>query len=300
MRSEIQTRRALAALHTLLEGIVDYAGLFPPANLSLERALKNYSEYGSGPNAWMLGRFIVQAGRLPEVATLLLGLDRNDSPWKIGALIKDFDSDMEQVAKFNRDFAKFAVADSVELAPELHKKIETMSSAILRDFCIYFEIPLDASLEQLHKIVQKGARAKARTGGVNPEGIPQPSNLALFVINCVRSGVQFKATAGLHHPIRSMRALTYEPNAAKGKMHGFLNLVMAACFAMAGESEDLIGEVLSDEDASSFSFTDSEARWKQKSVPASLLQKTREHLFISFGSCSFDEPVSDLSSLGWL
>jgi hypothetical protein len=299
LRSEIQTRRAPHALHALLEGIVDYAGLFPPANLSLEKALQNYSEYRAGPHAWMLGRFIVQALRLPDVAGLLPRLVRNESLWKISALIKDFDSDMELVAKFNRESGKFATVDSVELAPELCRKVEMVPSGVFHEYFIYFEIPLDASVERLHEIAQKGARAKARTGGVRPEAIPPASALASFLVNCVSTRTQFKATAGLHHPVRSQRPLTYEPHAAKGKMHGFLNLMIAMGFALSGEPVDLIRDVLSDEDASSFSLSDVEARWKQKMVPVASLQKNRE-LFVSFGSCSFDEPIEGLISLGWI
>ncbi|HEY1463055.1 MAG TPA: hypothetical protein VGF44_06525 [Terriglobales bacterium] len=289
-----------ATLHSLLDGVIDYAGLFPPADLSLEQALQNYSEYRSSPNARMLGRFIVQASRLSELGVLLPRFVRGSSPWKISVLIKDSDLDMECVAKFNRDLGEFAIVDSMEFAPELFQRIETMPANLRNEFLVYYEIPLNTPVERLHAIEGKGARAKARTGGVKPEAIPGAHELAMFVTNCAQAGVPFKATAGLHHPIRSMRALTYESNAPKGKMHGFLNLLMAACLACAGKSTDLVREVLSDENASSFSFNAAEARWKQESVSASLLQKTREGLFISFGSCSFDEPVEDLMSLGWL
>ena len=43
------------SLRALLAHAIDYAGLFPPANLALEPALKNYAEYIRTPDAWMLG-----------------------------------------------------------------------------------------------------------------------------------------------------------------------------------------------------------------------------------------------------
>ncbi len=56
-----------ASLRALLSGVIDYAGLFPPAQLPLEQALKNYAEYRAGPDAWMLGRFVCPAAKLAEL-----------------------------------------------------------------------------------------------------------------------------------------------------------------------------------------------------------------------------------------
>ena len=45
----------VAALRALLENAIDYAGLFPPADLALEQALKNQAAYVRSPDRWMLG-----------------------------------------------------------------------------------------------------------------------------------------------------------------------------------------------------------------------------------------------------
>src|SRR6266702_4477127 len=60
-----------ASLRALLAGGIDYAGMFPPAKLSLEVAFRNYLEYRKSPDAWMLGRFICPAQKLGEVTNLL-------------------------------------------------------------------------------------------------------------------------------------------------------------------------------------------------------------------------------------
>jgi hypothetical protein len=284
----------------LLEGIVDYAGLFPPATLPLEDAVRNYSGYRSGVNAWMLGRFVTPASRLPELAAILTA-GKSNSPHRISALVgKDFESDLEHVAAFNRDVGQYGHVDSIEMAPELHTKVDAIGSKAPRGVTAYFELPLGTPLELLQTIVRKGARAKARTGGVSPEAIPSTSDLATFILNCTSAGIAFKATAGLHHPIRSVRPLTYEPKSITGEMHGFLNVLLASAFAMAGMPATGISEVLADKKASSFVFTDSDVQWKGKSVPAPILRKTRERLFVSFGSCSFEEPVEALVSIGLL
>ena len=44
-----------ASLRALLTGVVDYAGLFPPARLPLDEAIRNYARYRQGSDAWMLG-----------------------------------------------------------------------------------------------------------------------------------------------------------------------------------------------------------------------------------------------------
>src|SRR5271155_5584079 len=56
-----------ASLRALLTGIVDYAGLFPPAKLPLDQAIRNYARYRTDPESWMLGRFICPASRLGEL-----------------------------------------------------------------------------------------------------------------------------------------------------------------------------------------------------------------------------------------
>ena len=55
------------ALRTLLAGLIDYAGLFPPASLDMAEAARNYEAYRAGPHSWALGRFIVPSARLNEV-----------------------------------------------------------------------------------------------------------------------------------------------------------------------------------------------------------------------------------------
>ena len=78
-----------------------------------------------------------------------------------------------------------------------------------------------------------GAHAKIRTGGVTPEAFPQATSVARFIHACAMADVGFKATAGLHHPVRGEFNLTYEPACPRGVMYGFLNVFMAAALAMS-------------------------------------------------------------------
>src|SRR4051812_41630301 len=67
MRESVMT----FGLRTLLAGIIDYAGIFPPARLPLEQAIRNYARYRQGPASWMLGRFVCPAAQLTPLAPLI-------------------------------------------------------------------------------------------------------------------------------------------------------------------------------------------------------------------------------------
>jgi hypothetical protein len=55
-------------LRTLLAHAIDYAGLFPPAQLDMPGAVAEYESYLASSDAWALGRFVVPAARLRELA----------------------------------------------------------------------------------------------------------------------------------------------------------------------------------------------------------------------------------------
>ncbi|HET7144355.1 MAG TPA: hypothetical protein VFI68_10080, partial [Anaerolineales bacterium] len=58
------------SLHVLMSRIIDYAGLYPPASLPLEEAIRNFVEYQRDSDAWMLSRFVIPAKRLIELSQL--------------------------------------------------------------------------------------------------------------------------------------------------------------------------------------------------------------------------------------
>jgi len=51
--------------------LVDYAGLFPPAALSMPDAVAAFTAHQRHPHAWMLGRFIVPTSRLHELESAI-------------------------------------------------------------------------------------------------------------------------------------------------------------------------------------------------------------------------------------
>lgn len=55
------------ARHALLGRLIDHAPLFPPASLPLDEALVAHERARSGPDAWLLNRFVVPASRVAEL-----------------------------------------------------------------------------------------------------------------------------------------------------------------------------------------------------------------------------------------
>src|SRR5262249_19703803 len=113
-----------ASVRALLTGIVDYAGMFPPAKLPLDEALRNYLRYRTEPDAWMLGRFICPAARLGELTAFHDEIASLAAPLTISALArggadaKQFldgvRADLADIAAFQERCAGKAVVDVYE------------------------------------------------------------------------------------------------------------------------------------------------------------------------------------------
>jgi hypothetical protein len=73
---------------------------------------------------------------------------------------------------------------------------------------------------------------------------------------------------------------------------------VAAVVARAGASrEELIG-VLESDDPTAFEFAGDCLKWRDITVSVDEIKDARKLFAISFGSCSFEEPVLDLQKLG--
>jgi hypothetical protein len=135
---------------------------------------------------------------------------------------------------------------------------------------------------------------------VTPQAIPPPDEVARFIIGCVREGVAFKATAGLHHPVRSIRPLTYAADSPRATMHGFLNVFAAAAMAREGAQLADVEAVIREEEPSAFRLDENGLAVGSRRIASDRLAEVRRTFALGFGSCSFAEPVSDLESLGFL
>jgi len=289
----------------LLEGLVDYAGLFPPAGLAMDDALLEHARWRRSPHSWMLGRFVLPAARLRDFAGAAdahLPEPGAGEPWLLSALVgADPHGDASLVASFNRSHAGRAVVDAVELKAAGPEDADASLEALPSSLAAFVEVPLGGDLgDLLSTLRRRGARAKVRTGGVVPDAIPDPAVLARFIAACAEAAVSWKATAGLHHPIRAEQALTYEPGGPRAVLHGFLNVFAAGVFARGGASLADLESVLREEDAGAFRLDDDSLSWRHLRVCTDEVARSRRDFASSFGSCSFAEPVAGLRSLGVL
>jgi hypothetical protein len=298
-------RGTLSALRALLRESVDYAGLFPPAQLDMPSAVAEYAQHRQGPERWMLARFVVPVARLGELAQAAapwLPPAEAADPWRLSALVgADVAADAAALARFNQQHGWGLLIDAVELKAATPQEAKSALAQLPRDLAAYVELPLDGDLDALLAAVKEaGGRAKIRTGGLVPEAIPAPEAVAAFMAACRSAGVPFKATAGLHHPLRSVQPLTYAADAPRGTMHGFLNVFGAAALLRAGAPAQTAEALLREERAQAFAFDADGLSWDGQRLPAETLAATRRELLMGFGSCSFREPVGDLQALGLL
>ena len=316
-----------SSVKTLLNGLFDYAGLFPPASLSMQDAILEYLDHRADPDAWMMGPFVVPVSRLDEVLSFS-ALFSASSPVSfdvlprrapsIDAFCASLSEDLVSSTRFLEQMQGKARIDALEfsfppdalingeIAVRSINRIQSiLESTELHSLSVFGEIQrTERYLQQLplyflglasQPASGLSISGKIRCGGMNPEDFPSPFELASFLHTAVRVNHPFKATAGLHHPLRHF-------NAVQGvKMHGFVNVFLATTLARAHDLDPAsIQTILEDESPENFEFTPSGVRWKDLVASTTSLLQTRSSLGLSIGSCSFTEPREDLHHLGWL
>jgi hypothetical protein len=278
------------SLSELLNGVIDYAGMFPPALLAEDAAVREYHAIKASPEAWLVRRFAVPAIAL---ATLDSGvfpvtvIGRAGGNWDEDRIADAEDLDRYMAATKmtvsayecllptdDRDFATiFAQMDGFSAAEEVFLEVHGAT-------------PLDEFFGELAEDDRYGA--KLRTGGAS---VPSPEVLASFLMHAIDLEVPVKLTAGLHHPItqRTGSEFTY----------GFVSVLGAVALALSEErGRPALLAALTETSASEWSFGEN-TFW------CGGLGGTREDiedaraLLSTFGSCSVAEPVADLMALGW-
>jgi hypothetical protein len=241
------------ARRALLARLIDHAPMFPPASLAAAEALAEDARAQASPNAFVLARLVwpsSAAASLPADTSRELSLVLDAPPDGVAAAAYE--------ARYRDDLASLA-----GLGGE-----------------VYVEVPLDGELDaRLDAIAEHGLLAKVRCGGTETPGA---ADLARFIRSCRVRGLAFKATAGLHHAIRT-----------EGQ-HGVLNLLAAVAFA--GDEE----AALEESDPAALALDAEALSWRGRSAGAPELATLRRDLLHAIGSCSFFEPVEELEALGVL
>ena len=257
------------AARILFQRLIDDAGLFPPARKTIEHALADHREARRSGHAWMLGRFLCPASRLAELA--------GENDLEVGAILDgpDWRAGMEAVERYPGR----VVLVETKLPPDAAELVEAAAG---RE--VFLEVPWDdprTLTAALEDVAAAGAGAKLRCGGLEADAFPSDEAVARFITECRRLRIRFKATAGLHHPFRT------RDDELGVLQHGFVNLLAATALVEA----DTIA-IVSEQDPSAFSFAEDAIGWRGNFGDAGEARGS----FTAFGSCSFAEPVEDLTS----
>lgn len=294
-------------LRTLLEGVVDYAGLFPPAKLPLSQAIDEYLRFSQGGDAWFVDRFACGVGKLGDLAAALV--KRKDEPFLpvsvIGVAQTDprewkngLEQDAAEMAKFEEAADGLGEVQAYEIRVPDHQDLAARAGELLqfRNIDLFVELPWGAGmLDSLAALTDlELVSAKVRTGGLRASDFPSSAELAEFVQQCAQLDLSFKLTAGLHHPLP-----TTDP-ATGAKMHGFWNLLCATALTLSGDlSRREMEMILEETSPKAFVIRRESLVWRDHKATMEDLENART-LFTAFGSCSVAEPLEGLDRLGLL
>ena len=297
-----------AALRALLRRSIDYAGLFPPAQLELQPALRNHANYTRSGESWMLNTFVLPVAEFDAASTLLEDF-QGATPLQVSALgaksddLDTFVSGMRSVADSLRGFSA-ANQSRVQLtqlemplppnatAPPVQEAVNVLDEFGLQ---LFFEAPPAGAEDAIAMLAEcnttkSGGKLgyKLRTGGVTAGAFPPVAEVAAALIAAARYEVPIKFTAGLHHPVRR------HDESVATKMHGFLNVFGAGVLTVKHSlDQKRVVAILEEEEAAPFKFADNEFRFQDLPISTGEIEEARR-LITSFGSCSFDEPREDL------
>ena len=287
-----------------MTGLIDYAGLFPPAGLDLETAVRNYAGYLAGEDGWMLGRCIVPAAQLHRVV-LCPG-------FRCSVIVSPAvsEEELDRLGTFTGrvDMVETRLPETADSPERCSDHLLLLNSRLrqagLQDVRLFVEAasvaPAAAAIAAFNsrrggEEVIRDVGYKLRCGGLEKSAFPPPEKVAEAIGICRGHDIPIKFTAGMHYPLRN-----HAPQ-LEVMQHGFINIFCAALLCWGHHlSTAEMTECLGDENANHFHFTEESVSWMENTISASEIKRLRRSKVISFGSCSFTEPLEGLRSLGFL
>jgi hypothetical protein len=266
--------------------LVDDAAIFPPGNAPLDQAVTAYRSRSPEEGRELVGTFVLRDTDLPQVRGLAAPLSV-----VVTGGAGQIAGPAALCAKLGLDLAglEIAMRDPDDLAGNVRRVVTaldaTRADGVLgEDVPTYVELPHVGStrswLAAADEVAVAELRLKFRTGGLEADAFPSAHALASWIDAALDRETPFKCTAGLHNAVRHSGQDGFEH-------HGFLNVLVATRLAFDGSGVDEVADVLERRDGPALA---EEAR--------SLDLAGARRWFTSFGSCSVDEPLTDLRSLG--
>ncbi|MFI6261223.1 hypothetical protein [Micromonospora sp. NPDC051006] len=273
----------------LLDGLVDDAAVFPPGSAALPDAVAAHRRHRTAWYADLVGPLLVPASAV--AAGELSGLVDPAEGFVVGVVGDTGIESLPLALSFLAPDGVTARQVQVAVARRGEDPLPGITSLLrLLDRlagvdAVYAEVPLAfglmGALDALAAARADGlpVAAKFRTGGLAAELFPTPNELAAVICACRDRDLPFKLTAGLHHAVRHLDPETGFTH------HGFANVLAATLAAAEGAGVPAVAELLTAAD------------------PRPLVQQVEGRLdaprplWIGFGSCSIEEPLTDLTRL---
>lgn len=257
----------------VLAGLIDDAAIFPPGDLPLAEAVPAHTAHLSSGYAPVLGRFVVDAGRLAPLAELV------PAGKPLAILLTGSAASLPGALESVRSSPALRLA-GVELAPGDLAELRAARQLLPPGVALWSEVPFDR-LDRISAAGKLGVALKFRTGGLLRTAFPSAAELAEAIARSVLAGVRFKLTAGLHRAVRQRAADGFEH-------HGFANVLLATEAAQRGVPQSRVEKLLALEDGTELS-----ALWHERLTAL----PTARTAFRSFGSCSIAEPLDSLAAM---
>lgn len=281
----------------LFTHFLDDAAVFPPGALPLAEAVPAHLAHLESAQGPLVGPFVVAASALPSLGELVEDLPPRSFAVSVtvqgpGAVRASLET-AARIPALDVRAVEVGVPAGVVAAEDV---VPTLDLAVRGDLgrtadgsrvTVFVELPRDERRGALiGELAGTAYLAKLRTGGVRADLHPDAAELGSAIVALVRAGVPFKATAGLHHAVRNTDAAT------GFEQHGFVNVLVAVAASLEGADSAEASVVLADRNGAGLAAS-------LAALPVGQAEQVRS-VFRSIGTCSIDEPVSDLAALGLL
>jgi hypothetical protein len=255
----------------LFDRFFDDAAIFPPGNEAMDVAVRTHVAVTGSPLGRHIGPFVCSADRLVGLGDALSATDVDHIDLALVTPLSSASSAITAAHDDPRLRLRAVEVSGTEPGDPFPVVPEGTMLVVERAAEPPFDLPDDAAL-------------KLRTGGETPAAFPDETQLTSALTAAVAQGLSFKLTAGLHHAVR------HTDPATGFEHHGFLNVILATHAALSGEGD--VAEALGTRDpalvAAAITDLDESARGDVRSR------------FLSFGTCSINEPLDDLRGFGLL